>query len=60
MRSVLTFFVLALAAGSLGFFVLAGVLAGITKLFFLVFLGLVAITLVMRVMRSGDGEELEE
>jgi uncharacterized membrane protein YtjA (UPF0391 family) len=59
LRWVLVFLVLALMTGILGFFVLVGVIAGIAKLLFLTFLGLVAITLVMRAMRSGDGEELE-
>ena len=60
LRWALVFLAVAILTGLLGFFVLVGVIAGIAKLLFLIFLGLVAITLVMRAMRSGGGEELGE
>jgi uncharacterized membrane protein YtjA (UPF0391 family) len=59
LRWVAVFLGGALVAGVFGFVVFAGVVANIAKLLFLTFLGLVAITLVMLLMR-GDGEELEE
>lgn len=59
LRWVLVFLVLAVVTGVLGFVVLAGIVAGIAKLLFLAFLGLVVITLVMRFTR-GASEEIEE
>jgi uncharacterized membrane protein YtjA (UPF0391 family) len=56
LRWVLAFLVLAAAAGVLGFVLLAGVVAGVAKLLFLVFLGLVAISLAMCATHT-DSEE---
>lgn len=58
LRWMLIFLALAMAAGVLGFVVLVGVIAGIAKILFLAFLGLVVITLVMRFTR-GASEEIE-
>jgi uncharacterized membrane protein YtjA (UPF0391 family) len=59
LRWMFIFLVLAVVTGLLGFVVLVGVIAGIVKILFLAFLGLVVITLVMRFTR-GASEEIEE
>lgn len=50
----LIFVVLAVAAGVLGFAVLAGMAATIAKLLLLVFLALLVIHFVMRALRGGS------
>ncbi|MDB5441388.1 MAG: hypothetical protein JWM33_3815 [Caulobacteraceae bacterium] len=48
----LTFFIVALIAGALGFWVLAGAAAAIAKLLFLIFLVLLVASFVVRAIRG--------
>jgi uncharacterized membrane protein YtjA (UPF0391 family) len=48
----LIFFLLALAAGVLGFFALAGVAATIAKILFVVFLALLVVRFIVRAIRG--------
>ncbi len=48
----LIFFILAIAAGLLGFFALAGVAAAIAKALFIVFLVVLVATFVVRAIRG--------
>lgn len=48
----LTFFIVAVIAGALGFWVLAGAAAAIAKLLFLIFLVLLVISFVVRAIRG--------
>lgn len=48
----LIFFLLAVVAGYLGFFSLAGVAAGIAKVLFLIFLALLVVSFIARAIRG--------
>lgn len=49
----LVFAILALVAGALGFFALAGFAASVAKFLFLVFIALLVLSFVMRALRGG-------
>ena len=48
----LTFFILAVLAGLMGFYALAGVAAAIAKLLFVIFLALLVVSFIIRAVRG--------